>query len=350
MALALVLQALAPATVLAEAGAGRGVTDGPVRHSPTVELVTPGAQTAYRLGEPVALRARASDTDGQLPDEAIRWTVVRRTGGERTTVLEAAGAEAAFTPSDRHGVGTSYEVTASAVDPNGPAASESVVIGPQTVRVTLASDAPGARIAFGDGPAAGPRRFEEAVGLRAPLSAEETAAGAQLVFDGWEDGGERIREVVVPAADVTWTARYRAPAIGIGEPAAIGVGGAPGLAESAGRGRPRPRLTFDTPNRRGPRALGGTLRDAPRGARVQVAVRRGGPRSGCSWWLSAARRFTRRSVRACERPRWIRATVGRDGAQVRWRAALGRRLPAGTYAFPVRVLDAAGRPLGVRRG
>ena len=152
-----------------------------------------------------------------------------------------------------------------------------------------------------------------------------------------------------PAAD--------APRIEIGTalgPVAGGSGGVSARAAvSAGRAAAaasrRPLLSVDAPSPFAPRRIAGELRDAPGAVAVQVAIRRGTPARGCSWWSARAARFTATRRSDCQATRWItgRVLAGPHGG--RWRVDLGGPLPGGSYRYLVRVVDAAGRPVAFDR-
>ena len=106
-----------------------------------------------------------------------------------------------------------------------------------------------------------------------------------------------------------------------------------------------PVLSIDGPAPFGPTSLAGRLRDAPRGAVVQVAIRRGSTGRGCGWWSARTGRFSATRRGGCAAARWITATTKTGADGLRWRAALGGTLPAGTHRYVVRVLGADGAPL-----
>lgn len=125
---------------------------------------------------------------------------------------------------------------------------------------------------------------------------------------------------------------------------------APESRTSTGTGIRRvPVLSFDAPSGFGPTSLAGRLHDAPGAVVVQVAIRRGSAARGCGWWSARSGRFggTRRGT--CTTARWITARVRPAAGGLRWRAALGRPLPAGTHRYVVRVLDGAGHPIAFVR-
>lgn len=290
---------------------------------------------------------------------------MRHTGEETETVAEGVGAGATFTPSDRLGADTSYEVRLRAAGVRGHREDMSVTIVPETVRLTLRSDPEGAALVLGGRPAATTTTvLEEPIGRRLELAAAAAhtpLGGGELVFDGWSDGGAREHEYVIPDVATEIVAGYRAPqvATGPGAERESASAAAPPPPTPAPRGavgfRDRapmslPVITSDVPAPFATRSLTGWLRNAGRGMRVQVALRRGSAARGCAWWVPRNAHFSRASRKACGRPRWMTASVRRRTSGLRWKVRLGGRLPKGRYAFAVRVLDARGLPVDVEHG
>ena len=97
----------------------------------------------------------------------------------------------------------------------------------------------------------------------------------------------------------------------------------------------------------GARRLAGTVRRLPAGSRLQVALR--APGAGCSWW---SRRVAGFASGSCAAPPFLTARLGAAvpaGRARAWRIPLGAALPPGGATVVLRVVDAAGRPLGVTR-
>jgi hypothetical protein len=332
-----------------------GAADGLVRHAPQGAITAPADGATYVLGRPVELTATAVDEDGPLEDGALRWTVLRRTGDAAETVSTATGPQASFTPDPARGLGTTYEIRLDVVDPDGLGHRSTVTVGPRPVAITLNGDPQGAPLTVDGTTAPAPRVITAAAGQRLWIAAADAftpAGGTELVLDGWSDGGAPEHEIVAGESDLELTARYRAPRGGIGEALLESGSSAPasgttaGIAQAVVAERRLPALRFDPPNPFGPRTLSGLLREAPAGGRVEIAVRRGSARrAGCSWWVARNARFTRASKPGCGAPRWIPAQMRRTRGGLRWVARLRGTLPAGSYAFVVRVLDAGGRPV-----
>ena len=184
-----------------------------------------------------------------------------------------------------------------------------------------------------------------AIGYRTSVSAPETltAGGASYVFDSWSDGGERSHEFVVPAANTTLTARYRAaPGPPAGPPGpAGGVLGSqtPRPAVKA----PRPLLRLDRPTRR-TRTLAGVVRGVAAKPRVLVGLRTVRSGGRCRRWSADRGRLAGLSRACASGHTWMRATVTKTGVSAwRFKARL-RGIPrAGRYVATTRVTDRRGR-------
>ncbi len=323
-----------------------------VRHPPLAGIAAPVGGSSYRDDTPVALHGEAADPDGDAGPAGMQWRVVRHTGAATEVVAEPQGQDASFTPSDRWGADTTYEVQLTVTDATGLSATTSVTIVPQTVKVTLRSEPEGAPLTFGTVTQAGDRVVEEVVGRRVALAAPETftpATGPEVVLDGWSDGGNRSRDLVVPAAPLELVARYRAPQLAIGD-AQIEVSAGGGNSGAVQMDSPLlPALAFDPPDPFTLRVLTGWLRRSSGTPQVELALRRGSSRTGCSWWAVRNLRFSAASRAGCGKPRFIAASMRLTKGGWRWRVALGRALPPGSYSFVIRVRDAAGRPISFER-
>ncbi len=349
-----------PGGAWAARSADAGVKEGPARHAPRAVIAAPADGSTFRVGDPVSLHAEVSDPDGPLDPEAVAWTVVRHTGEQTETVAEGVGSDAKFTPSDRLGPDTTYEIRVVVTDPHGLACTASVTIVPQTVKLTLRSEPGGAPLALGSATSTTTLDVTEAVGRRLTLSAPQTYErdAGTLAFESWSDGGAREREYVVPETATELVARYAGPPAPAPEVVAPVPAGNAQVATAVARiavgdglriQASLPVVSFDAPQPFAPRSLSGWLRGAPRGMRVEIALRRGGGRSGCGWWVARNSRFNATSRPSCGKPRWQRAVMRRTPAGWRWKVSLGGVLPTGRYSFVVRVLDGQGHPVDIER-
>ncbi len=323
--------------------------DGAIQHPPVATITAPSGQSTYRDGVAVSLAGSAADVDGPVGSAGMHWKIVRFTGRASEIVAEADGAAATFTPSDRWGADTTYEARLTVTDDSGLSDTASVRLVPETVKVTLRSEPVDAALTYGTLTQSGSRVFDDVIGHRVALSAPDTVSpvGAQaMVFDAWSDGGDRSRDFVVPATPVELVAHYRAPQVDVAAPEVEAGAGMGGVEALRGDASVLPALSLDAPDPFTLKTLTGWLRRA--GATtpvVQLALRRGGSRAGCAWWNVRSGRFTATSRSACAHPRFISASMRRTAGGWRWRVALGRPLPAGSYAFVAQVLGSDGSPM-----
>jgi len=343
----LMLGLVAPGAAVA---AGPTSGDGAIQHPPVATITAPSDQSAFRDGVAVSVAGSATDVDGPVGSAGMHWKIVRVTGRSSEIVAEADGTAATFTPSDRWGADTTYEARLTVTDSTGLSDTASITLVPETVKVTLRSEPVDAPLTYGTLTQSGTQVFDDVVGHRVTLSAPDTAgpAGGQaLVFDAWSDGGSRSHDVVVPATPVELVAQYRAPQLDIATPEVAAGAGSGGAEAVRGDASALPALSLDAPDPFTLRTLAGWLRgsDATPAPVVQLALRRGGTRQGCAWWNVRTGRFTATSRGACDHPRFISASMRRATGAWRWRVALGRSLPAGSYAFVAQVLGSGGDPI-----
>jgi glucose/arabinose dehydrogenase len=110
--------------------------------TPDSSILSPPDGAAYREGETVQLRARATDPeDGELPGSALSWDVRVRHGDHSHVVDHLEGAEASL-PIYAHAPGASHEITLTAKDTCGQTASRTVNVSVETPAGPGADDGP----------------------------------------------------------------------------------------------------------------------------------------------------------------------------------------------------------------
>ena len=313
-------------------------------------ITTPADGSSYRDGVAVSVSGAAADTDGPVGPEGMHWKIVRFTGRNFEVVAEGDGGSVSFTPSDRWGADTTYEAQLTVTDDTGLSDTASITLVPETVQVTLRSDPIDAPLTYGTLTQSGTRVFQDVIGHRIAVSAPDTVSpvgGQALVFDAWSDGGGAAHDFVVPATPVELVARYRAPQVDVATPEVEAGAGMGDDGADRGAAPSLPALSLDAPDPFMLRTLAGWLRHAGSvGApQVQLALRRSGTRGLCAWWNVRTGRFGASSRAACQSPRFIGASMRRTPGGWRWRVALGRLLPPGSYAFVARVLGDDGAPI-----
>jgi glucose/arabinose dehydrogenase len=297
------------------------------------------APASYAGGETVAMHGTADDPDsGPLPASALEWNVKLMHG----THVHVAGtfpgrASIQFTAQDDHDADSYYEVSLTATDAEGLAATAIAEIRPQLAPLRIESVPPGAPVSYAGSPFAAPVSLSSSVGFRAVVSAADRfeQSGRSYEFTGWADGEPRLRVVRVPAGGTLLTAVYRE----LGdEPPADSQPGATPPPDRAG-----PAIAFDrrrgVDRRRG--RLSGTASDPAGVGAVQVALARRQQGGRCRWWRRG--RGLARRTRPCGRPSWLRARVSPRGEAYAWTVALGREpIPAGRYRLSIRARDLGG--------
>jgi PKD repeat protein len=303
------------------------------------------APATYRGGQSVVVSGSATDPeDGTIPSARLTWRVLLVHGNHNHPRSVPNGAQISFVADPQHDADSHYQLTLTATDSVGRAATASARIDPQTALVRLRSEPSGAPVSYGDLTYATPKDLISTVGFEPSVVVpdELVLSGGTFGFQSWSDGGARLHTISVPAGGFTLTARYGLLVPGTGPPGS-GEGGNPPGGRPPGDRKP-PKLT-----------LGRTrLRDLARGVVRGEVSDSGGPvkavsvalarRAGgkCRWWSARLRRPAGK-VRSCRRPVWLKAALKATGAgRYRWRLSLGKRVAAGRYLLRVLARDAAG--------
>jgi glucose/arabinose dehydrogenase/PKD repeat protein len=304
---------------------------------PEISILSPTPDFRWRGGEPIQLSGTATDAEDDPAALDVSWIVVLHHGGHTHAANALPGLERELPADSSHDADSYYEVALRAEDSGGLATTETVRIDPDTTELNIRSEPPGAPVTWGGLSLVAPLLQQTTIGYTTSVSAAESfvSGGTTWIFQGWSDGGARLHDVTVPEAGLDITATYgtTVPSGGGGSGGGgSGGGGAPGASPPDGPAAPAadargPRLRFDARRGFSPRrgVLKGVAEDASGVARVDVKLAR------------------LRNVAARASARWLRARiVSRSGPRVRWRLALGRRLPAGRYRLIVRARDRAG--------
>ncbi len=180
----------------------------PGNRVPVLSMVAPPDTQQYAVGEPVELSATATDAeDGDLP---VTWSVV---------LVHCGGGYCHDHPGQRfpgatydvsfadHGDETRLEITAAATDAAGVRTEQTFVARPRVWTLTLQGSTPAAMTVNGVARATA----TVTAGARVSISAPTVAADGVATFEGWADGADRERLLVMPDADTTLTATYLTP-------------------------------------------------------------------------------------------------------------------------------------------
>ena len=183
---------------------------------PTVTIDSPVAGTYFRAGDIVAFNGHATDAeDGTLPPSALNWNVVFHHAEHIHPVFGSWSATNQGTltiPSGGHPFGhdTSYELILIATDSSGLQSSDSVIVSPQLVDVTVDTAPTGMSVKFDGITRATPFTDGSVVGFQHSLEApDQLFNGSDYIFQAWTDGGAQSHTVIVPEQDLNLSASYR---------------------------------------------------------------------------------------------------------------------------------------------
>lgn len=203
-----------------------------------VASIGDGAGT-YEVGERLTVAGGGTDAeDGELAGSALSWTVtLHHAEHTHPLVPPTPGAELSFVappPEDLAAVATTWlEVTLTATDSSGVAATATRRLDPRRVEVTLATDPPGLRVRVNGADLTAPATVTSVQCYPLDVGApdQRTGDGTPYELASWSDGGAAEHRVLTDAGGGALTATFRvggdgAEEQGAGGPTIERVGGA----------------------------------------------------------------------------------------------------------------------------
>lgn len=184
-----------------------------VGEPPLVTILQPADGTLFRARDLVMAQADLVDPDGTVVD--IFWDV-EFLHNDHTHPGETQQGGTTFSfeiPHDQHDFrdDTGFRITVEATDNDGLIASDSVVLLPEKVDLTLATDPPGLNVVVDGLPNVGPFLLDTLIGFEHTIEAfDQCFAGTQYRFEGWSDGAPPSHLIVVPDTEATLTATFSA--------------------------------------------------------------------------------------------------------------------------------------------
>jgi glucose/arabinose dehydrogenase len=198
----------------------------------TVNLSSGLRNGRFDAGRTITFGGSASDPEqGSLPASRFTWRVdylTTRNGGDvdgdglpgvtRPFVQPFSGkTSGSFTPATTGPytlTDVGYVVTLTVTDSGGLTDVERVLINPNTVTLTVATNPSGLRVTVDGQPFTAPRTFGSVVGFKRPIgvdSTSQTLGGTTYTFVAWSDAGAATHTINTPATNATYTAGFRAP-------------------------------------------------------------------------------------------------------------------------------------------
>jgi glucose/arabinose dehydrogenase len=285
--------------------------------APTASITAPTAATTWAVGETIAFSGTGTDAqDGTVPGSRMSWKLIMHHcpgGCHEHEITTFTGASGSF-PAPDHEYPSHLELRLTVTDAHGLTGTQSVLLQPKTVQLTLRSSPPGLRLGFNAEQAVTPFTRTVIVGSSVSLSAP-TPQGDQG-FASWSDGGAAAHNITAPASAAAYTATYET------------VAGPPGLVAAYGMNEGSGTSVADA----SPAANHGTAT-----ALSWAAGKYGGALAfgGGPGWVTVPDSPSLRLTGGMTVEAWIRPAV-----TTQWRTILMKEY-AGGFAY---VLDVSGRP------
>ncbi len=197
-----------------------------VGNRPEVTITSPSDNLLFRAGDTLNLSGFATDLeDGSLSGDSVVWSAVFLHNEHSHPVLSGAAVEedgvSFHIKEDGHhySSNTGYEIFLTATDSDGISTTESVIVRPDKVNVTLDAPIPVNYTFLLDGVSyRGDYTYDTLINFQHTIEAEESYVlnGVEYNFSHWEDdmnNNNPIRDFVVPETDATFRPVYTRGAV-----------------------------------------------------------------------------------------------------------------------------------------
>ena len=184
--------------------------------SPTATITQPVAGTLYSGGQTINFAGTGTDPqDGNLPASAFTWTIdfhhdahthpfMQPTSGitSGSFVIPTTGETSA---------NVFYRIHLTVTDSGQLQHSVFRDVIPRTATITLTTNPAGLQVTLDGQPRNAPLSFLGVVGIVRTIGAPspQTSGGRVQTFRAWSDGGAQTHNIVTPASNTTFTARFQ---------------------------------------------------------------------------------------------------------------------------------------------
>lgn len=184
--------------------------------TPTAIITQPAAGILYTAGQTINFSGTGSDPeDGNLPAAAFTWRVdfhhddhihpfLQPTSGitSGSFVVPTTGETSA---------NVFFRIHLAVSDSGGLQNSTFRDVRPRTATITLATNPSGLQLTLDGQPQTAPIVFVGVVGMIRTIgtTSPQTLSGKTYQFKSWSDGGTQTHNIVTPAPNTTFTARFR---------------------------------------------------------------------------------------------------------------------------------------------
>jgi glucose/arabinose dehydrogenase/plastocyanin len=182
---------------------------------PVPSITAPTDAVKYKGGDTISFAGDCTDAqDGVEPAARLSWSVVfhhtDHTHGQ-TNFPGVKGGSFTTPTDDEWDPIQWFRITNTCTDSNGAMASVFHDVQPDLRRLTVASSPTGLQVAADGLAGAAPVSGDAIINVTRALSTTgpQTMGGTTYFFQSWSDGGAKAHNVLMPAADTTYTARFQ---------------------------------------------------------------------------------------------------------------------------------------------
>jgi hypothetical protein len=183
--------------------------------APVATINTPAVGTTWAVGDVINFSGSATDPQqGTLPPSALSWALIMHhcpsTCHQHTVQTFSGVASGSFTAPD-HEYPSHLELILTATDSGGLTDTASVTLDPRTVVLTFNTSPTRLRLTVNGTTAKAPINRTVIAGSTNTISAisPQVNRGDRLVFESWSDGGAQTHNIVAPATNTTYLARFQ---------------------------------------------------------------------------------------------------------------------------------------------
>ena len=214
-----------------------------VGNPPVGQILGPADSSLFKAGDHIVISGAATDAeDGTLPPSAFSWTIVFRHEGHAHPVVgpivgvNTTSFDIPVTGHDFAGF-TRYEITLTVTDSDGLEHSSSVLIFPDKVNLSFATQPPGLSIQVDGITRLTPFVLDEVKGFQHTINAPaQVSGGTSYTFASWSDGGAQSHTIVTPTSNQSYVATYQASSSGPVAAYAFNEGAGSTVADASGNG------------------------------------------------------------------------------------------------------------------
>lgn len=184
--------------------------------SPVATITAPMENSYYNAGDTIHYAGAATDPeDGPLPDSAYSWTIVfhhdTHTHPFLGPITGVSSGDFTIPQTGETAANTWYEIRLTVTDSQGKQNTKALVIRPNKVTLTLATNPSGLQVTRDGQPVTTPDVFESVVGFDRIFGAisPQTVNGRTYEFSSWSDGENQTHTIQTPNSNTTYTANFQ---------------------------------------------------------------------------------------------------------------------------------------------